>query len=298
MDNRPIGIFDSGVGGLTVAKEIIKTLPNENIVYFGDTARVPYGAKSKDVVTKYSKQIVRFLLTKNVKAIIVACNTVSSNSLDALRRTFDIPFIGVVEPGVKSVLETTKNKRVGIIGTEATIRSGMYGRLIHDADSTIEVFSKPCPLFVPLAEEGWYDNDVARMTAELYLDELISCGIDTLLSGCTHYPLLKHCIGETIGEAVKIVDPAKNTADALRIILEKNNMLNDGSEKPTNIFYVSDITDKFEKYALRHLKRHILRLKLILKNINLILIGSSVLITEEPIYFTKKTKPLQRSGFA
>ena len=255
MDNRPIGIFDSGVGGLTVAKEIIKTLPNENIVYFGDTARVPYGAKSKDVVTKYSKQIVRFLLTKNVKAIIVACNTVSSNSLDALRRTFDIPFIGVVEPGVKSVLETTKNKRVGIIGTEATIRSGMYGRLIHDADSTIEVFSKPCPLFVPLAEEGWYDNDVARMTAELYLDELISCGIDTLLLGCTHYPLLKHCIGETIGEAVKIVDPAKNTAEALRIILEKSNMLNDGSEKPTNIFYVSDITDKFEKICLKTLKK-------------------------------------------
>jgi len=255
MDNRPIGIFDSGVGGLTVAKEIIKTLPNENIVYFGDTARVPYGAKSKDVVTKYSKQIVRFLLTKNVKAIIVACNTVSSNSLDALRRTFDIPFIGVVEPGVKSVLETTKNKRVGIIGTEATIRSGMYGRLIHDADSTIEVFSKPCPLFVPLAEEGWYDNDVARMTAELYLDELISCGIDTLLLGCTHYPLLKHCIGETIGEAVKIVDPAKNTAEALKIILEKNNMLNDGSEKPTNIFYVSDITDKFEKICLKTLKK-------------------------------------------
>ena len=195
------------------------------------------------------------MLTKNVKAIIVACNTVSSNSLDALRRTFDIPFIGVVEPGVKSVLETTKNKRVGIIGTEATIRSGMYGRLIHDADSTIEVFSKPCPLFVPLAEEGWYDNDVARMTAELYLDELISCGIDTLLLGCTHYPLLKHCIGETIGEAVKIVDPAKNTAEALRIILEKNNMLNDGSEKPTNIFYVSDITDKFEKICLKTLKK-------------------------------------------
>lgn len=255
MDNRPIGIFDSGVGGLTVVKEIIKALPNENIVYFGDTARVPYGAKSKDVVTKYSKQIVRFLMTKNVKAIIVACNTVSSNSLDTLRDSFDVPFVGVVEPGVRSVLQTTKNKRVGIIGTEATIRSGMYGRLIHEADSSIEVFSKPCPLFVPLAEEGWYDNEIAKMTAGLYLDELISCGIDTLLLGCTHYPLLKQCIGETIGEAIKIVDPAKNTADSLKHILAKSDMLNDGFEKPTNIFYVSDITDKFEKICLKTLKK-------------------------------------------
>lgn len=255
MDNRPIGIFDSGVGGLTVVKEIIKTLPNENIVYFGDTARVPYGAKSKDVVTKYSKQIVRFLLTKNVKAIIVACNTVSSNSLDELQRDFDIPFVGVVEPGVKSVIDTTKNKKVGIIGTEATIRSGMYGKLIHKADSCIEVFSKPCPLFVPLAEEGWYDNDVAKLTASIYLNELTGCGIDTLLLGCTHYPLLKQCIGETIGADVKIVDPAKNTAECLKIILQNSDLLNNGSEKPINVFYVSDITDKFEKICLKTLKK-------------------------------------------
>ena len=221
MDNRPIGIFDSGVGGLTVVKEIVKCLPNENIVYFGDTARVPYGDKSKDVVTKYSKQIVRFLMTKNVKAIIAACNTVSSNSMEELRKEFDIPFVGVVEPGVKSVLETTKNKKVGIIGTEATVRSGMYSRLIHQADSSIEVFSKPCPLFVPLAEEGWYENDVAKMTASIYLDELICCGIDTLLLGCTHYPLLKQCIGETIGDEIKIVDPAKNTAFSIKEILQE-----------------------------------------------------------------------------
>lgn len=255
MDNRPIGIFDSGVGGLTVVKEIVKCLPNENIVYFGDTARVPYGDKSKDVVTKYSKQIVRFLMAKNVKAIVVACNTVSSNSLEELRKDFDIPFIGVVEPGVKSVLETTKNKKVGIIGTEATVRSGMYSRLIHKADSSIEVFSKPCPLFVPLAEEGWYENNVARMTASIYLDELISCGIDTLLLGCTHYPLLKHCIGETIGDEVKIVDPAKNTACSIKEILRENNMLNISNEKPTNAFYVSDITNKFEKICLKTLKK-------------------------------------------
>ena len=255
MDNRPIGIFDSGVGGLTVVKEIVKSLPNENIVYFGDTARLPYGAKSKDVVTKYSKQIVRFLMTKNVKAIIIACNTVSSNSLDELKKAFDIQFVGVVEPGVRSVIDTTKNKKVGIIGTEATVRSGMYTKLIHKADNSIEVFSKPCPLFVPLAEEGWYDNNVARLTAEIYLNELIGCGIDTLLLGCTHYPLLKQCIGETIGEAVKIVDPAKNTAESIKEILENRDMLNDGSEKPINVFYVSDITDKFEKICIKTLKR-------------------------------------------
>ena len=255
MDNRPIGIFDSGVGGLTVVREIIKSLPNENIVYFGDTARVPYGTKSVEVVTKYSRQIVRFLLTKNVKAIVIACNTVSSNSLEALREEFDIPFAGVVEPGVKSVLETTKNKKVGLIATEATVRSGMYTKLIHEADSSIEVFSKPCPLFVPLAEEGWYDNDVAKLTAKLYLDELISCGIDTLILGCTHYPLLKQCIGEEIGSEVKIVDPAKNTAENIKQILEDSNMLNDGREKPVNVFYVSDLTDKFEKICLKTLNR-------------------------------------------
>ncbi|GFI60917.1 glutamate racemase [Clostridiales bacterium] len=255
MDKRPIGIFDSGVGGLTVVKEIVRALPNENTVYFGDTARVPYGDKSKDVVTKYSKQIVRFLLTKNVKAIVAACNTVSSNSLDELRRSYDVPIIGVVEPGVRSVIGATKNKKVGIIGTEATIRSGMYSTLLHEADSSIEVFSKSCPLFVPLAEEGWYDNQVARLTAQMYLNELLCCGIDTLLLGCTHYPLLKQCIGETIGESVKIVDPAKYTAENIEEILRKEEMLNDGSEKPTSVFYVSDITNKFEKICLKTLKR-------------------------------------------
>ncbi|MPM78431.1 Glutamate racemase [bioreactor metagenome] len=195
------------------------------------------------------------MLTKNVKAIIVACNTVSSNSLDELQKDFDIPFVGVVEPGVKSVIDTTKNKKVGIIGTEATIRSGMYGKLIHKANKSIEVFSKPCPLFVPLAEEGWYDNDVAKLTAGIYLNELIACGIDTLLLGCTHYPLLKQCIGETIGENVKIVDPAKNTADSLKIILKNKDLLNDGIEKPISVFYVSDITDKFEKVCLKTLKK-------------------------------------------
>ena len=199
MDKRPIGIFDSGVGGLTVVKQIMKTLPNENIIYFGDTARLPYGTKSKKTVTKFSKQIVRFLLTKNVKAVIIACNTASSNSLEELRQTFDIPIFGVIVPGVEEAIHCTKNKKVGIIGTTSTIRSKAYETLLAQADSSIEVYAKPCPLFVSLVEEGWTENMVAKLTAKNYLTDLIEKEIDSLVLGCTHYPLLKRCIGETVG---------------------------------------------------------------------------------------------------
>ena len=169
MDKRPIGVFDSGVGGLTVVKQIMKTLPQENIIYFGDTARLPYGTKSKKTVTKFSKQIVRFLLTKNVKAVIIACNTASSNSLEELRQTFDIPIFGVIVPGVEEALRSTKNKKVGIIGTASTIRSKAYETLIAQTDKSIEVYAKPCPLFVSLVEEGWTENAVSKLTAEIYL---------------------------------------------------------------------------------------------------------------------------------
>ena len=221
MDTRPIGVFDSGVGGLTVVKQMMKTLPHENIIYFGDTARLPYGTKSKNAVTKFSKQIVRFLLTKDVKAVVIACNTASSNSLEALRQTFEIPIFGVVKSGVKEALRSTKNKRVGIIGTAATIRSKAYERLIAQADDSIQVYAKPCPLFVSLVEEGWTDNAVARLTAENYLKELVAEDIDCLVLGCTHYPLLKKCIGETVGENINLVDPAKATAKMVKAFLSK-----------------------------------------------------------------------------
>jgi len=245
MDNRPIGVFDSGVGGLTVVKQVMKTLPNENIVYFGDTARLPYGSKSKEAVTKFSRQIVRFLLTKEVKAIIIACNTASSNSLDILREEFEVPLFGVVVPGVEEALRSTKNKKVGIIGTAATIRSNAYKTLICEADSEIEVFSKPCPLFVPLVEEGWTENEIAKLTAERYLQELINKGIDSLVLGCTHYPLLKRCIGETVGEHIKLVDPAKATARRVESFLKSNQLLNGNEQEGQRLFYVSDSTDKF-----------------------------------------------------
>ncbi len=239
MDTRPIGVFDSGVGGLTVVKQVMKVMPHENIVYFGDTARVPYGSKSKEAVTKFSLQNVRFLETKDVKAIIVACNTASSNSLDAMRAATDTPIFGVVVPGVEAAVRATKNHKVGIIGTAATVRSG----------------SKACPLFVPLAEEGWTDNEVSRLTAQSYLQELLAKGIDSLVLGCTHYPLLKRCIGTTVGDAVKLVDPAKATARQVKEFLAERDQLNENEEEGVRRFYLSDTTNTFGflcQKALKH----------------------------------------------
>lgn len=255
MDNRPIGVFDSGVGGLTVVKQVMKILPHEDIVYFGDTARVPYGSKSKTAVTRFSMQIVRFLQTKDVKAIIVACNTVSSNSLDILQKEFSLPLFGVVRPGVDEAIRSTKNKKVGIIGTLGTIRSNAYKEYIKKADPSIEVFSMPCPLFVPLAEEGWTENAVARLTAEQYLRSLVLDGIDSLVLGCTHYPLLKRCIGETVGEGIHLVDPAKATAKQVLNFLENHHLLSENQNEGQRDFYVSDISDQFailSQKALKH----------------------------------------------
>ena len=255
MDIRPIGVFDSGVGGLTVAKQVIRELPNENIIYFGDTARVPYGNKSKDTVTKFSKQIVRFLLTKNVKSVIIGCNTVSSNSLEELKESFDIPFFDVVEAGVEEAIKITKNKKVGIIGTTATIRSNAYKKSIYKNDNKIEVFSKACPLFVPLVEEGWFDSEVTRLTAKEYLSELICKDVDSIVLGCTHYPFLKKCIGEIIGEDIRLIDPARTTALKVKKFLEENNILNELNHKPEYVFYLSDTTDTFSMICKEALKK-------------------------------------------
>ncbi len=253
MDNRPIGIFDSGVGGLTVVKQVVKALPDEEIIYFGDTARVPYGSKSKETVTRFSIQIIRFLLSKNVKSIIIACNTVSSNCFDELRKIFDVPIIEVVTPGVETCLKTTKNNIVGIIGTEATIRSGAYEKKLKAADSSVKVYSKACPLFVPIAEEGWADNQVAYLTAETYLKELAEKGVDSIILGCTHYPLLKKCIGTVMGDSVTIVDPAYAAARKMKEFLQMNDMLNEG-RKHRLTFFVSDDTSKFDLISSKVLK--------------------------------------------
>ena len=255
MDTRPIGVFDSGVGGLTVVKQVMKVMPHENIVYFGDTARVPYGSKSKEAVTKFSLQNVRFLETKDVKAIIVACNTASSNSLDAMRVATDTPIFGVVVPGVEAAVRATKNHKVGIIGTAATVRSGAYEIMIREENPDIQVFSKACPLFVPLAEEGWTDNEVSRLTAQSYLQELLAKGIDSLVLGCTHYPLLKRCIGTTVVDAVKLVDPAKATARQVKEFLAERGQLNENEEEGVRRVYLSDTTNTFGflcQKALKH----------------------------------------------
>ena len=254
MDTRPIGVFDSGVGGLTVVKQVMKVMPHEHIVYFGDTARVPYGTKSKDAVTKYSLQNVRFLQSKDVKAIIVACNTASSNSLEAMRAATDIPIFGVVVPGVEAAVRATQNQKVGVIGTAATVRSGAYESMIRQKNPDIAVYSKACPLFVPLAEEGWTDNDISRLTAQQYLNELLSKDIDTLVLGCTHYPLLKRCIGTTVGERVKLVDPAKATARQVRDFLAQQNQLNENETEGERRFYLSDTTSMFQALCQKALK--------------------------------------------
>lgn len=256
MDNRPIGIFDSGVGGLTVVKQVMKVLPYEETIYFGDTARVPYGSKSKETVTKFSEQIIRFLLTKNVKAIIIACNTVSSNCYEQLIKTFpDIPILEVVTPGVESCVAVTKNKRVGIIGTFATVNSGAYELGLKQRLPDIRVFTKACPLFVPLAEEGWTDNEIAKLTVKTYLQELIDKDIDSIVLGCTHYPILKRCISQVVGEKVTIVDPAKATAIKMQQFLECNDMLTDATTTDKHTFFVSDNNQQFDSLCLKVLKQ-------------------------------------------
>lgn len=256
----PIGVFDSGVGGLTVAREIMRQLPNEKIVYFGDTARVPYGNKSKNNIIKYSRQIIRFLKTKGVKAIVIACNTASAMALDEIEPELDIPIIGVVKPGAKVAVEKTKNKRIGIIATEATINSGLYTEVIKQLDEEVVVTAKACPLFVPLVEEGWLKDPVTIEVANRYLAELKNKNVDTLVLGCTHYPLLRHTVGEIMGENVTLVNPAYETAVSLGRLLEEKNLAAGNEHRYTGgmyDFYVSDAAEKFKDFANSILPFHI-----------------------------------------
>ena len=250
--NAPIGVFDSGVGGLTVAREIMRQIPNERIVYFGDTARVPYGSKSKDNIIKFSRQIIRFLQTENVKAIVIACNTASALALDEMQQEFDLPILGVVKPGAKVAVETTANKRNGLIGTEANIRSGVYTRYIKSLDDEAKVFEKACPLFVPLVEEGWLHDDITLQVASRYLEELKEKDIDTLIMGCTHYPLIRSTIRKVMGDKVNLVNPAYETAIELKNLLERDNLANKCDvDSPSSMyrFYVSDAEEKFKLFA-------------------------------------------------
>ncbi len=266
LHNRPIGMFDSGVGGLTVAREIIRQLPNERIVYFGDTARVPYGNKSRETIIKFSRQIVRFLQTQQVKAIVVACNTASAYALDELEKETDIPIIGVMKPGARAAIEATKNGKIGVIATEATIRSGIYNRYIEQNNKNIRVLGKACPLFVPLVEEGLWEDPVTDEIARRYLTELIDVGIDTLILGCTHYPMIRSTVGKVMGDGVTLVNPAYETAKELKELLKEKNLESEHRpELGTELyrFFVSDAADKFQKLANSILTYGILSTKLI-----------------------------------
>ena len=212
----PIGVFDSGMGGLTVMREIMRQIPNEKVIYFGDTARVPYGSKSKETVTRFSRQIVRFLQSKQVKAIVVACNTASAYALDDLEKEIDIPIIGVVKPGAKVAAEATRNGQVGVIATEGTISSNIYTTYIRQLRPEVQVTGKACPLFVPLVEEGLWQDPGTDAIAKRYLSRLIDTGIDTLILGCTHYPLIRSTVAKVMGDHVTLVNPAYETARELK----------------------------------------------------------------------------------
>ena len=219
-----IGVFDSGVGGLTVVDEIMKQLPNEQIIYFGDTARVPYGNKSKKTIIRYSNQIVNFLLSKNIKAIVIACNTASAFALESIVSEVSIPVVGVIKPGARIAASVTKNSNIGIIGTKGTISSDIYQRFLNEIAAEVKVYGKACPLFVPLVEEGWINDPITFDVAKRYLSEFMDYNIDTLVLACTHYPLLRDTIASVVGDKVNLVNPAYETAKTLKQVLKANNI--------------------------------------------------------------------------
>lgn len=247
MKENPIGIFDSGLGGLTVLKEIARLLPYESTVYLGDTARVPYGNKSKDTIVRYSFENARFLLRHHIKLLVIACNTASAFALEEIRSALPIPVIGVIEPGAKAATAATRTGRVGIIGTEGTIKSGAYCSAIKALAPDVKTFTQACPMFVPLAEEGWTDNSIAIDTAAMYLAPLKKFGIDTLVLGCTHYPLLKRTIAKVMGPGVKLIDSAEAAAQEVRRTLAENGIANGQNTAPSRRFYVTDSPERFLK---------------------------------------------------
>lgn len=252
-NDAPIGVFDSGIGGLTVVRELIHQLPNESIIYFGDTARVPYGPKSPDTVLRYSREIVSYLKSEGVKALVVACNTATAHALPALREEFDFPIIGVIGPGARAAVSATRKKRVGVIGTAGTIRSGAYEKAIRKLLPDVELVAQPCALFVPLIEEGWVDTEPTRAIARNYLAPMVSAEVDTLVLGCTHYPLMKTVIGNVVGRDVRLIDSAQETARETGDRLRENGLANDSSNGAHYRFIASDAPDTFLALGQRFL---------------------------------------------
>ena len=247
MDNRPIGVFDSGLGGLTGVRELRKRLPHEEIIYFGDTGRVPYGSRGRDTIVQYARQDIRFLLSRDVKFIIAACGTVSSTYPPEEAARLPVPYTGVVGATARAAVDATRNHRIGIIGTAATVRSGSYAAVIRDMLPDVHIFARACPMFVPLVENGYFNdgNPVTKLIIAEYLQELKDAGVDTLILGCTHYPLLKKMIGDFMGDAVRLVDSGKVTAQATAAALADLGLLNGKTDGGTAHYYVSDTPDNF-----------------------------------------------------
>ncbi len=251
MNKSPIGVFDSGIGGLTVVKEIRDALPGEDIIYLGDTARLPYGTKSFDAIIQFSRENTRFLIGRGVKYVVIACYSSTSVALEILQKEFSVPIIGVIKPGVKKAMELTRNRKIGVIGTSLTIYSGAYEKAFRELNASVEVLGRPCPLFVPLVEEGWLEHPATEMIARNYLEPLRNEGIDTLLLGCTHYPLLLNTIKKILGD-INYVDASKELSQELVSILEKNNMLNPSGKGAVTI-YLTDFSMNFKEIAERFL---------------------------------------------
>jgi glutamate racemase len=251
-DARPIGVFDSGLGGLTVFKALARRLPRESLVYFGDTAHVPYGSKSKEAVTRYSVDAARFLASRGIKALVVACNTSSALALREIESAAAQPVLGVIDAGAEAAAAAA-HKRIGVIGTEATINSGAYAKALQARMPSALVVSQACPLFVPLVEEGWWDDEIALKTAQKYLQPLRKKRVETLILGCTHYPVLKKVIGKVMGPKVKLVDSAEETAKQTESLLGERGLLNDSKARPERAFYVTDAPERFKRLSRRFL---------------------------------------------
>ena len=253
--SKSIGVFDSGVGGLTVVREILRQLPNESVTYLGDTARVPYGPRGEETITRFALELARFLLQREVKALVIACNTVSATAADAIRAISPVPVLDVVVPTVRAAVDATRSGEIGVIGTVSTVRSGIYERLARQIRSDVRVSGQPCPLFVPIAEENLTDHPVARLMADEYLSAFEGTHVDALILGCTHYPLLRDVVGQVMGPDVRLVDSAEPTVRDLRKLLEEQSLLRAGA--PEHRFYVTDASYKFLQIANAILERDV-----------------------------------------
>ncbi|MBN1381402.1 MAG: glutamate racemase [Deltaproteobacteria bacterium] len=254
-NTQPIGVFDSGIGGMTVVRAMMERIPFENIIYFGDTARTPYGVKSPETINQYASEITKFLLDFDVKLLIIACNTMAAVAYETVQDISPVPVLEVIDAGARTAVSTTQKKQVGVIGTPATINSNVYARAIHKHDASVRVFSQACPLFVPLVEEGWLDHTVTRLTVQEYMKPVVAERIDTLVLGCTHYPLIKPLLQEVAGQEVFLVDSAEAIADMTADILAEQNLGTPSQEPPEYRFYVSDVPYRFQTIGERFLGR-------------------------------------------